>query len=109
MKASKVLIKAKKFIKKGWTKYVVARDKRGDTVNARSKKATQWCAVGSIWAAKRSGTFASESFAFLKQAMIASGAQASTVANWNDASGRTKKQVLVLFDNAIKLAEAANN
>lgn len=108
MKASKILIKAQKYVKKGWTKHVSARDKQGNHIHARSKKAVRWCAVGSVWTAT-SAPYSTPAFKFLKEAIVASGSRARTVASWNDAKFRTKKQVLVLFNKAIELAKAAND
>lgn len=108
MKASKILIKAQKYIKKGWTTSCSARDKHGNSVRAGSKKAVRWCAVGSVWASTN-GLYATQAFKFLKDAVVVSGSRVATVARWNDAKFRTKKQVLVLFNKAIELAKVANN
>lgn len=65
------------------------------------KSAQGYCAVGAIIATNRNDL---DNAAV---ALLARAARTDSVALWNDASRRTKPQVLAAFDKAIELAEAS--
>lgn len=92
-----VLIKARSFIKRGWTRGVYARNKYGHEVDIISKSAIKFCALGAIDKATNSAVSYKMTMDFMDHIIDCS------VSSWNDSS--TKKQVLEGFDKAIKSLE----
>lgn len=93
-----VLTRAMGLVKKGWCKKVGARDKNRRECHTRSKNAMYWCSVGATEAA-------SKGFAAAACRRILRKDVGSSITLWNDAPGRTKRQVLAAFRRAIALAK----
>lgn len=97
---------AGKLIEQGWTQYVVARDKNGLHVDAHSDNAVCWCIYGAVHKVyinngekkpdnERPAISYYEACSRLKQAL-----GSTELSVWNDASGRTKEEVLEVFRKA---------
>lgn len=84
---------ARALIEKGWTQGLLARNKDGEGAFSDATEAVSFCAVG---ACVRSGV----SCGHLKKLL------GVDTTSWNDTPGRTKEEVLDLFDRAIALAES---
>lgn len=83
---------ARTLIEKGWTQGAYAVDENGRAVSENSTYAKSFCAVGACLAAKTSSYYLDR---LISQDVVA----------WNDTPGRTKEEVLDIFDRAIALAE----
>lgn len=96
--AVEILKEARKLlIEKGWTQAAYARDINGYRVSPRSTDAVCFCSIGAIqhvhgsWGVpERFLTRASEHAYW-------------SVPVWNDKPGRTKEDVIALFDKAIEI------
>ena len=91
------LNEGRKRIEKGWTRRTYARDAKSRRVSPEAPGATKWCVVGSCYANTRS-------IAYSRRALYTKFSK-DTLTDWNDQKGRTKDQVLKLYDFAIELAE----
>ena len=91
------LIDARKRItpKGAWCQGEVAKDKNGAEVGIDSPRAVAWCMLGAT------GTHSDASSS--ADLMLAQVVPGNEVTAWNDAPGRTQKEVLALFDKAIAL------
>lgn len=109
--ATKVLKLARRLLTtKGWTQGYFAKDDRGNEVCSDSKLAKCYCSLGGIRAARAllkvetadegAGTYLLRSLATRDRKGLAG------IVDWNDFPGRTKRQVLAKFDQAIKLSLA---
>lgn len=110
MKYSIILKGALKKIKKGWVRGDLALNKYYGIENVKSKKAVKFCSLGAI---KSKAPLYQNSFTSIAcQFLVRAGKikhdpflyQLAIIA-WNDSKRRTKKQVVVVFNKAIKLAE----
>lgn len=86
-------MKAIDYIRKGWCKFVCSKDKFGFSVEPHSERASSWCSVGAISAAYAGHEFTAKEK--LRKVI-----KCDSIANWNDAPGRTKRQVLAAFRKA---------
>jgi len=92
-----VLKEAREKIRQGWCQGGPARDHRDATISTGDPNACKWCLFGALmavtddWDGPR---------AAIKEFTGCS------LAEWNDAPGRTKAEVLALLDKAIERAEA---
>lgn len=99
MTTKQILIKARALIKKGWAQALFAVNIYGASTSPRSKDAAAWCALGALRAAATRG---SKIFGARRALANRIPGGYRGVADWNDEEGRTKRQVLALFDRAIK-------
>ncbi|WNM70270.1 hypothetical protein [Myxococcus phage Mx1] len=100
-----LLQEAKALIEKGWTQGVAARDDEGIPVPSTSPVATCWCVYGALSRAEDNlGYQSGAPYAGAVDA-IAGVSGKSLLAVWNDAPGRTKKEVLDTFQKAIDSLE----
>ena len=96
MKTKDVLIKARALIVKGWCQGISAANKDGDEVWPKEHEACYFCATGAIIAVTDRVAIKDKAVSRLaKQTRC-------NVPVWNDAKGRTKRQVLALYTRAIK-------
>lgn len=107
MKISTLLKKARRLLTnpKRWLKGAEAADRRGVLVSPRSKKAETFCAIGAV------GRYTSEGWDSATQICLASNALAGAIRSktfrrdivgFNDAKRTSHKQLLGVFDRAIK-------
>lgn len=102
-----VLHHARALVERGWTQGSEARNADGDKVPAASREACQWCALGAVLAVidQRGGSF-TPAFDALS-AQIPDPAHCGAVWLYNDDQGRTKDEILALYDRAILAAQGA--
>jgi hypothetical protein len=85
-----------------WTQGEGARDQSGSVVGSKEPVAVCWCSIGAIHRGDDGGGFCGyDARLLVKEA--AGGV--SSLAEWNDAPGRTQAEVLNVFDRAIALAK----
>ena len=102
-----LLVDARRVIaEKGWCQGTIARDSKGECVYEDSAKAVSFCMVGAIQVAGGKGfdTFSRPGIRArgrLTQAITARYG-AMRIERFNDTEGRTKEEVLAVFDAAIK-------
>lgn len=93
----------------GWTQHESARNAAGRVVYFNDPSVTCFCISGAM--AKSSGMHMAwnefEGWDLLRRVLIKNPVGPFDPIDWNDAPGRTKAEVLDLFDRAIALAEAA--
>ena len=92
------LVAARAKVEQGWTQRAFARDRLGLAVKFGSDKAVCWCLEGALLAV---GSEAMSEAGGLLQAVISS---LTSLFCWNDTPGRTKEEVLGLFDKVIGAA-----
>ena len=98
MKTITVLRKAKRLIEKGWTKRAWARNSHGRAVDAHSRSAVRFCALGAIRLASK-GVTADRVGA--RDALHSVLEFTSNIENFNDDPGTKKSDVIRLFNRAI--------
>lgn len=94
------LIKAREKIEKGWCQGVTARNAKGRAVSFNATEAARFCILGAVHAVTEYPAYSIE---ILFKAMRAQGVGSISLNAYNDS--RTKRDVLSLFDDAIKLAQ----
>lgn len=99
--AVEILKAGRKKIVSGWTIRAYARDNFDHEVAAASPTATKWCAFGAVDEVSRRQTMP-EAGGYLSRALPKNW---NSVLQYNDASLRTKADILRLYDNAITLAK----
>lgn len=97
-----VLRAARDMLAKGWTQHASARDARGLSVDDRDSAACYWCMLGAISAAA-GGDKKAYSSACDKVRLFTG----ESISYYNDRSGRTKEEVLMLMDYPIRSLEEA--
>lgn len=105
MKTVTILKRARAKIVKGWCQGHSAIDSRGNLCLAETSAAVSWCAVGAIFAVSKNDWKYEEAARDVLEKALGKGQ--SEIANWNDEPKRTKKQVLALYDKAIRHLEKA--
>ena len=97
-----LLIRARKFIQRGWCRDAIARDANGNhLVDARSTEAVAWCSVGALEAT--GVDFFDPSFIpAIRRLQVAM--RTECIARFNDGQ-MTPGPVLAAFDRAIAAAE----
>ena len=85
-------MKAIDYVRKGWCKFRLSKDKFGRTVEPDSERASSWCSMGAIEAA-----YVSTYDAMTKLLAVI---KSDSIADWNDDPKRTKRQVLAAFRKA---------
>lgn len=87
-------MKPSDYVKRGWCRGASAKDALGIVVDPTSSHAIQWCTYGAICAAypedpeKRSGVVSR-----LSEKVT------GMIPEWNDAPGRTQRQVVALLES----------
>lgn len=110
LKAARALL-AKKGV---WTKHHYALNAKGEGVNEHSKTACQFCSIGGLnhVAGKRQNKVAFDNRITARHLLGQAVPQKvkneiRSVIGFNDAGDTTVKDVLAMYDKAIKLAKAA--
>jgi hypothetical protein len=94
------LILAKSLIENhGWCQGTFAKDDCGRTVNSLSPEATSFCIAGACSRAAHTARSANNYLGMLRR--LRQHLQGIPPAEFNDVPGRTKEEVLALFDKAI--------
>jgi len=101
-----ILREAKRLIEeKGWTQGTYARDSRGEACDWNGATALCFCAEGAMFAAAealRADAGAECAAGFLIEQVT----PAPSIVAYNDQPGRSREDVIAIFDKAIALAEA---
>lgn len=119
----RLLQEARRLVTQGWTQDVFARTRRGDEVLHKEQEPYSFCATGALcYARDRDNVLGpvvdwGDSDDIHNRSLVESLAGRSfSLANkivliekWNDANGRTKKDVLEAFDKAIAYAQDKEN
>lgn len=84
---------------KGWIKRTEAVDKDGNEVPNTSKKAVKFCAYGALDAAKNRIS----SYIVTNTVEVLEGYLNGDLTSWNDKKGRTKTQVIHLFNTVTNI------
>lgn len=100
-----VLEEAKTLLEKGWTQGEFAKDATGRPVSPSLEGACVFCMVGAV---DRASNFDDEgscdvrgkAYAALTHEVLSSSGS-RTIVSFNDAAGRTKEEVIGLFERAI--------
>lgn len=118
----RALKEARGLVERGWTQGVTARDRHGEGCWAHSPLAAQWCAVGAASAATYDDPVDDGRTTFSAVLDALTGAlgdlwdvekkefappwfAVEVLSKWNDSPGRSKNEVLRLYDRAIELCE----
>lgn len=103
MTPKEILIQGRTKIERGWCQGYSALDANGGLTRAEGPDAVAFCAIGATQNHQHPG----EEWAARHLLRLALGPRCDDggIAGYNDAPGRTKAEVLALFDTAIKLAE----
>ena len=105
--AVSTLTVARLLIEIGWCQDASARTARGVKVRARSRKAVAFSALAAVLHV--GGDYELEAYDFLQAAAFDPGCYPTrhyaALVSWNDEPGRTKEEVLALFDKAIAAAK----
>ena len=102
-KTIQVLERAAELVEQGWTQGVVARTPSGNECDFYSSQACAWCAIGALDRGCHEIGISAFFVSHLKL-QIATG-ERGTIADWNDAPGRTQADVVSAFRRAIELAK----
>ena len=96
-----VLKRARELVANGWTRKTIARDANGRFVTVLSREATSFCVVGGLMRAQSEmGGFITRNLRRVLE--IAADIEYRDIADWNDEPGRTKEEVLAVYDKAIE-------
>ena len=95
---------ARALVAKGWCRYHFATDRRGKSVSALSGKARRVCMLGGVAIVTQSFDDANPRNKALWQALCRA-IGVTSIVQWQDTAGRTKREVLAAFDRAHELAE----
>jgi hypothetical protein len=107
-----ILSSAQKLVASGWCQGATARDERGEEVAPWSQDACTWSAAGAIAAAWRAQCGSPsqapevEVEAFTTANHALAGSMSTAPDKWNDAPGRTQRQVLQAFNRSAVVLEA---
>ena len=97
-KTTELLTEARARIARGWTQGANARNAAGGVTLAWAEEAVCWDTMGAVACRDDDWTTAEPAWAALRAAV---GGE-TWVAEWNDAPGRTREDVLALYDRAIE-------
>lgn len=100
--ASDTLMEAIRLVRKGWTRYSSARDKKGRYVNNHSDKAASFCMSGAVDACALNG----EKDVILQaigEILMGASYPRADIAGWNDRKGRTQNEVIKVMLEAYRL------
>lgn len=79
-----------------WTQWMVACNRQGESVSAKSRSAARWCAMGAIIASMDEDIERRDEAACAVRRIVG-----ESLTCWNDAPERTHEEVLDAFDRAI--------
>ena len=102
MTVIEILKTARTKLASGWIQGDFARDANGKIVSSISADAVCWCTAGALRSLQNDGDWIGARIALLTE--LGSDGMLST---WNDDPCRTQKEVLELFDKAIRRLENA--
>lgn len=106
MKPATLLKHARKLIDKGWCQRALARDVLGHPCDAEDESATSYCILGALYAADFSSgpvsSMCETSLNKLSAILYRENKGSYGLSGYNDTTGRTKKEILSLFDQAIE-------
>lgn len=94
-----------------WGQGVDARDAQGRMTDPHDPSATCFCSYGALVRACGPKNFTDEAYTTLQQEIVKDGYRdefGTMLTRWNDTVGRTRGEVLDLFDKAIATAEATS-
>jgi hypothetical protein len=94
-----VLVRARAYLKKGWTRKAFARDTKGESCGAREGKASCWCASGALERAT-GGTRAFKTF-FAAETELKKTVGCDSIPTWNDDIAQTRTGVVRAFTRTI--------
>ena len=92
-------------IERGWTQSAEARDASGNSVLPDSPLAVCWDVLGALFDAEMP---TSSHDALFKELPGRSRRRDVSIVSFNDAEGRTKEEVLALYDRAIAACEVSH-
>lgn len=107
MKTSEFILKAKAHIEKGWHQGTLYKDALGETT-VYSSKACSFCAAGAVNQQRNIETVPNvwcleeDAKRYLSRAAVELGYE--HYVDFNDTPGRTKEEVLALFNSAARIA-----
>lgn len=108
MKPVTLLKRARKLINKGWCQRASARDAFGRPRDAKAKDAASYCILGALCAADFNSGGSSDahktSLNGLFRIIDRKNEGLYGLSGYNDTTGRTKQEILSLFDQAIEEA-----
>ena len=97
-----------KFLEQGWTQGCLARNKDGRKTHPWNTDAVCFCAVGALVKAYEGDATEVETARDMLNALLIEGGK-RTLAAWNDELGRTKEDVIKLFEEAACLTTKSEN
>jgi hypothetical protein len=107
---SNLLQDARGKLEQGWCQKFLAVDGKGCAVDVNSPNVVAWCAIGSLAAIgsddEAVSPVRSMAYVLLAQALDERLKPISTLGAYNDATDRTKEDMLSLFDRAIELTKS---
>jgi hypothetical protein len=104
-----MLRKARGFLERGWAQGSFAVDAEGEKVVPGDDSACAWCVQGSLLAAsnwKASAETELITTVLLEYSRKGRSPESASIVKWNDTPGRTKEEVLTLFDKTIERLES---
>lgn len=90
-------------VRKGWCQGKYAVTKSGAPTKTTSRDAAKFCMVGAL---RRCDGEQLSSMYIDARRLLTDAIPSSGIATFNDTAGRKKKEVLAMFDKAIKMAAA---
>lgn len=107
MMTKEILANARSLIAKGWTQGPTAKNAAGIAVDPTSGEAVCWCLEGALIASGVNCEDPEATCPMCHQYLIPLGrlVGATGATSYNEALGRTKEEVLALFDRAIAACE----
>lgn len=97
--AIKMLVKARQLLRKGWCQWATARNAGGVWTGVRDCDAVAFCSYGAICAVGPNGIGSQPATAAIEATVD------GEITKFNDAPGRTKRQVIGAFTRTIKRLE----
>lgn len=111
MSTKKFLQDAKALLEQGWTQKTYARDADGISCDLEAPYAACWCILGAMRKLQYSGAYTTDTIYHARQ-LVANAVPAlpthptrCAIAEFNDTPGRTKEEILAIFNQAIKEAQ----
>ena len=98
------LIDARALIEKGWTQGYLAANPKGKQVPPEDPEACAFCMIGAMVRASHDSEVSLNELRRAKTQLHGFG----SLADFNDTTGRTKAEILEVFDRAIEQANQTN-
>lgn len=96
---------ARNLIIKGWTQGHYAKNNQGDSTCYKSKEACKFCSAGALL--RTDEDFGTDMELEVRE-ILKTAINGDCIVDWNDKTGRTKKQVVEAFNKAIKKLSKTN-